>query len=150
MPHTCHAHGCKVAVPPKMFMCRAHWFALRRPIQQAIWREYRPGQENDKQASLRYLAVQQRAIGELVFRPNDEAAASASTVYLLTAEVMRTRAIDAGQGDPLQGLVPTPPMSTAAARAVADKMTTLLSDPDRDISPEAERITSRTRPAGNR
>lgn len=60
--HTCHAHACTRAVPPRMFMCRAHWFSLRKPIRDAIWNEYRSGQEIDKRPSLRYLAVQQRAI----------------------------------------------------------------------------------------
>jgi hypothetical protein len=55
MVHTCHAHGCEVRVPPKMFMCKRHWFSLRKPMRDAIWREYRPGQEDDKRASTRYM-----------------------------------------------------------------------------------------------
>ena len=104
MRHTCHAHGCDVAVPPKMFMCRAHWFALRKPMRDAIWREYRPGQENDKNPSPRYMAVQRRAVGEVAFKPYDESAAAMAATYLLESEVWRQRAIDAGQGDPLRGL----------------------------------------------
>src|SRR5688572_3792847 len=107
MSHTCHAHGCERAVPPSMFMCRAHWYSLRKPMRDAIWREYRRGQEIDKSPSLRYLAVQQRAIGEVAFRPSDEGAARVAGPYALRAGDLRARCIVAGLGDPLAGLVPT-------------------------------------------
>jgi hypothetical protein len=73
-------------------------------MRDAIWREYRQGQEIDKDASLRYLAVQRRAIGEVAFRPNDEEAARVSAPYLLKAEELRRRCIAQGLGDPLEGL----------------------------------------------
>ena len=104
--HLCHAVGCPATVPPKMFMCRRHWFALPAPIRAAIWKEYRPGQELDKTPSLRYMAVQRWAIGELLFKPNDEGAARAAAPYLLEAEAWRRKAIDAGLGDPLEGIAP--------------------------------------------
>jgi hypothetical protein len=102
--HHCHAHGCKLEVPPKLFMCATHWYFLRKPLRDAIWREYRPGQENDKRASLRYLIVQQRAIAEVVFRQNDERAAYVSAKYLLKSETYRRKAINEGLGDPLEGI----------------------------------------------
>lgn len=105
-PHTCHASGCEREVPPAMFMCRAHWYSLRAPMRAAIWREYRPGQEVDKRPSYRYLAVQQRAVGEVAFRPNDERAAAAAAPHLIKSEHFRARAIAAGLGDPLEGLAP--------------------------------------------
>lgn len=108
MKHLCHAHGCECFVPPRMFVCKKHWKRLRRPMQQAIWREYRPGQENDKRPSLRYLAVQRRAIAELAFRPNDEQAAGDAAPYFIDSEVYRVAAIKAGLGDPLEGLTPYP------------------------------------------
>ncbi len=111
MRHHCHAHGCEVAVPPKMFMCRSHWYSLRKPLRDAIWREYRPGQENDKQASARYLAVQRRAVAEVAFKPNDEAAATVSAGYLFESEKLRAVAMAQGHGDPLAFL--------GQARAVA-------------------------------
>lgn len=49
--HHCHAHGCTRAVPPKLFMCKSHWYALPKPVRDAVWREYRPGQERDKRPS---------------------------------------------------------------------------------------------------
>ena len=53
--HVCHATGCKVAVPPAMFMCSRHWFMLPKPMRNSIWRVYRPGQEEDKQPSPEYI-----------------------------------------------------------------------------------------------
>lgn len=104
MSHTCHAPGCSRQVPPKMFACRDHWYQLRKKTRDAIWREYRPGQENDKVPSLRYLAVQRFACAELVFRPNDEKAAHATGVWLAHAIGFQQAAIEAGLGDPLDGL----------------------------------------------
>jgi hypothetical protein len=106
MPHTCHAHGCNALVPPAMFMCRDHWYRLRKPMRDAIWNEYRRGQERDKRPSLRYLCVQQRAVGEVAFRPHDEQAARDAAPYLLKSELFRAKCIEKGLGDPLEGLSP--------------------------------------------
>lgn len=106
-PHRCHAHGCDARVPPRMFVCGAHWARLRDPLRRAIRREYRPGQERDKRPSLRYMAVQQLAVAELAFRPHDEKAALDAAAYILAAEQWRRRALAAGLGDPLAGLVRT-------------------------------------------
>jgi len=78
MLHHCHAHECKEEVPPRMMMCRIHWFALRKALRDAVWREYKNGQEKSKTPTARYMAVQQRAI-------------------------------EKGQGDPLDGLTENPP-----------------------------------------
>lgn len=64
--HTCHATGCTVAVPPKMFMCRSHWFALPKALRDAIWRTYRPGQEIRKDPSPEYLDAAREAIAYLL------------------------------------------------------------------------------------
>lgn len=60
--HTCHADGCDTPVPPRMFMCRAHWFMVPKPLRDRIWATYRPGQERDKQPSLEYLDTAMEAI----------------------------------------------------------------------------------------
>ena len=44
--HHCHARGCTVKVPPKMFMCRKHWFSLPKAMRDRVWATYTPGQEN--------------------------------------------------------------------------------------------------------
>lgn len=68
MAHTCHARGCSVVVPPRLFMCREHWFALPKPLRDAIWREYVPGQEVGKTPSTGYLEVADEAIRYLADR----------------------------------------------------------------------------------
>lgn len=55
--HLCHWPGCSRQVPPAMWGCKAHWFALPRELRNKIWRAYRPGQERDMQPSAAYLAV---------------------------------------------------------------------------------------------
>lgn len=107
MSHTCHAHGCSKPVPPRMLFCKAHWFALPKDVQQAIWREYRPGQEIDKEPSFRYLAVQRLAVLHTAFKPNDEAAARVCATYLTEAVFFQQKCIELGLGDPLEGLVPS-------------------------------------------
>jgi hypothetical protein len=62
MNHTCHAHGCKKLVPPKMLMCLKHWRMVPKFAQDDIWRTYRPGQEIVKNPSNDYLKAQQAAV----------------------------------------------------------------------------------------
>jgi hypothetical protein len=59
--HTCHWPGCTRKVPPAMWGCRPHWFALPKPIRDAIWRTYRPGQERDRQPSAAYIDAARQA-----------------------------------------------------------------------------------------
>lgn len=103
--HTCHAHGCEVAVPPKMFMCKRHWHSLPKEFRDAIWREYTPGQERTKTPTPRYLAVQQLAICRAAFKPHDEEAARVCTHYMSRAMHWREVSIESGAGDPLEGLL---------------------------------------------
>src|SRR5712691_8301184 len=60
--HTCHATGCKVAVPPRQLMCLPHWRMVPEAARRAIWAAYRPGQEIRKDPSLEYLAAARAAI----------------------------------------------------------------------------------------
>lgn len=57
MSHKCHWPDCQKDVPPKMFMCLAHWRRVPRVLQLKIWSTYRAGQEIDKRPSAEYLAV---------------------------------------------------------------------------------------------
>lgn len=118
--HTCHAYGCKTPVPPRRFMCRGHWRALPKDLQDAIWREYRPGQEVDKKPSARYMAVQRLAIYALA--PNDQIAVR----YWNDAQVWRGRALAAGEGDvfddmPTRRSFPMTKKSKKVASKVASK-----------------------------
>jgi hypothetical protein len=60
--HLCHATGCKTPVPPRMFMCKPHWFQLPKRFRDAIWNAYVPGQEQRKDPTLEYLDAAQAAI----------------------------------------------------------------------------------------
>jgi hypothetical protein len=55
--HTCHWPGCTVEVPPAMWGCKNHWFALPQELRTRIWHSYRPGQEITKDPSPEYLAA---------------------------------------------------------------------------------------------
>ena len=108
MSHRCHAHGCRVEVAPRMLFCKPHWFSTRRALQEAIWREYRPGQERDENPSERYLAVQQLCVCELLHHRTSVAsipnALALSGQYRQRAEAHRERAIADGAGDPFESL----------------------------------------------
>jgi hypothetical protein len=53
--HVCHWPGCGKQVPPAVWGCRAHWYALPADLRARIWRAYRPGQEVDGRPSSAYL-----------------------------------------------------------------------------------------------
>lgn len=46
--HLCHAAACKTPVPRRMFMCARHWRMVPKPLQDAIWATYVPGQERGR------------------------------------------------------------------------------------------------------
>ena len=62
MSHLCHAAGCQLSVPPKMLMCKRHWYMVPIALRHDVWREYRPGQERDKHPSEAYLMAMRAAI----------------------------------------------------------------------------------------
>lgn len=55
MSHTCHAVNCRVAVPPRLHMCRRHWFMVPFRLRAALLRAYVPGQERRMDPSAVYL-----------------------------------------------------------------------------------------------
>jgi hypothetical protein len=62
MTHLCHAQGCQVEVPPKLLMCKRHWRMVPKPLQEAVWATYRPGQERSKDPTREYLQNAAEAI----------------------------------------------------------------------------------------
>lgn len=60
--HFCHAVNCTKIVAPKMLMCFQHWRMVPKPLQQAVWAHYRPGQEVDKRPTSDYLDAANAAI----------------------------------------------------------------------------------------
>jgi hypothetical protein len=63
--HTCHATGCDVQVPPRMFLCRKHWFMLEKEWRDAVWAVYVPGQEERMDPTPEYLKVTAAAIDRI-------------------------------------------------------------------------------------
>ena len=53
--HICHADHCAKAVPPKMFMCREHWYMLSKEMRDRLWELYVPGQERRKDPTIEYI-----------------------------------------------------------------------------------------------
>lgn len=107
-----------------MFACKPHWFALPKKIRDAVWREYRPGQELTKDPSLRYLAVQRLACAYSVFRAYDEKAVLEALRYVGEAITVAKEAEARGLGDPIEGLIPKewptkPSVKKARAKAKA-------------------------------
>ncbi len=73
MAHHCHATGCTIKVPPEMFMCKRHWFSLPKPLRDAIWRTYRPGQCDDWNISHAYAEAARNAVRFIAAREGVEA-----------------------------------------------------------------------------
>lgn len=68
MSHRCHAPRCDIEVPPRMFACRGHWFALPKPLRDRIWATYEEGQEIRKDPSPEYMEAAQAAVDWLAAR----------------------------------------------------------------------------------
>jgi len=62
MKHTCHAIGCRIEIPPKLFMCPEHWYKIPQDLRDQVWHHYKPGQEIKKNPSSSYLSVAKAAI----------------------------------------------------------------------------------------
>lgn len=53
--HGCHWPGCGKQVPPALWGCPTHWYALPRSLRDRIWRTYLPGQEESGSPSREYV-----------------------------------------------------------------------------------------------
>lgn len=54
-PHYCHADNCEVTVPPRMFMCKSHWYMLPKAMRDRLWEVYVPGQERRMDPTTEYI-----------------------------------------------------------------------------------------------
>jgi len=59
--HECHWPGCTAQVPPAMWGCKRHWYALPAAIRRKIWLTYRPGQEATMTPSRAYVEAAREA-----------------------------------------------------------------------------------------
>ena len=55
--HHCHWPGCDKQVPPAMWGCREHWYALPHHLRIRVWAAYRIGQEIRMDPSPEYIKV---------------------------------------------------------------------------------------------
>lgn len=55
--HTCHWPECTKEVPPAMWGCRGHWYALPKFLRDKVWAAYERGQEITKSPSEKYIEV---------------------------------------------------------------------------------------------
>lgn len=62
MKHVCHAHGCNVEVPPRLFMCGRHWSMVPDENRRSVLVTCRPGQERDKRPSHLYMVNHHLAV----------------------------------------------------------------------------------------
>lgn len=63
--HTCHAIGCSAVIPPRLFMCREHWYKLPYHYRKEVFRYYKAGQEVSKNPSRKYIQAASAAIAWL-------------------------------------------------------------------------------------
>jgi hypothetical protein len=42
--HNCPVNGCPQHVSSRMLMCRYHWYAVPRPLRNAVWAAWRGGE----------------------------------------------------------------------------------------------------------
>jgi hypothetical protein len=63
--HRCHWPDCPRLVPPAMWGCTPHWFALPKDLRDRIWAAYRRGQEDTKAPSREYVEAA-RAVQEWI------------------------------------------------------------------------------------
>jgi len=55
--HGCHWPGCNEQVPPALWGCKKHWFALPPLLRTKVWAAYKIGQEIKLNPSPEYIAV---------------------------------------------------------------------------------------------
>jgi hypothetical protein len=70
--HTCHWPGCEKQVPPAMWGCKAHWFAIPAGLRARIWATYKPGQEVNGTPSAAYIQAA-KAVQAWIAERDDQA-----------------------------------------------------------------------------
>lgn len=60
--HHCHVRTCRTECPPEHLMCAAHWKKVPKPLQEAVYKHYRPGQCEDMNVSPEWVEAAEAAI----------------------------------------------------------------------------------------
>lgn len=55
MKHTCHWPKCEIETPPRLHMCRHHWFKVPKEMRDELKKHYKPEQCKTKRPSREYL-----------------------------------------------------------------------------------------------
>ena len=63
--HHCYWPGCTKQIPPAMWGCKPHRFALPTALRAQVWATYKPGQEINGTPSPAYIAVAKK-VQELI------------------------------------------------------------------------------------
>lgn len=63
--HHCHWPGCAKQVPPAIWGCKPHWYAIPEALRTRIWRTFQPGQEKTMTPSREYVLAA-RAVQEWI------------------------------------------------------------------------------------
>lgn len=66
--HHCHARGCNMKVPPRMLMCKRHWFMVPKAIRDEIWEHYQTGQEVTMECSEEWHKAADKAIAAVAVK----------------------------------------------------------------------------------
>lgn len=67
MTHRCHAEGCHVPTPPRLFMCPRHWAMVPKSMQNEVWAAYRACKtREDRLRSRRYLTACADAVDHIM------------------------------------------------------------------------------------
>lgn len=83
--HTCHAHRCDTRVPPRMHMCKKHWYMVPKALRDGLWAAYRPGQERRMDPSPEYLLAAARCVHAVATREGHPRAEIVGEVELYEA-----------------------------------------------------------------
>lgn len=76
--HHCHWPGCDKQVPPAMWGCKGHWFALPASLRAKVWATYKPGQEVSMTPSAAYIKVANEVQAWIERHRSDEKTTEAS------------------------------------------------------------------------
>lgn len=62
--HRCYAPGCDQQVGMRLLMCKPHWYAVPKPLRDAIWDTYNQGRGVRSEAYRQNVREAQRVLGE--------------------------------------------------------------------------------------